>query len=383
MNINIKECFSIENTADTPENHNLFFDYKKRKNNKKQKKSFEYIFNPKNSYVKLIFKNSIYIFHYFRVEYHDDLIRHLSKIISEELGNNTPINCFVIREKIKHLFNYFKHTHYVKSRNNWRDMLRCNICNVKRHHTFFLHNDLIFNLKNINPNNIVVNKTCSHCLRSKNILWNNINSLSNFCYENTLKYQKNIKISRCRFSSLINLHQNVFEDSNYIINSIKHIKETKSEQFLERIDWFDAYNYIMEKVNEIDNLYNERCTLKEAYGRWFDFVVDKYKIGIYEAVRNLPSAKEALGEPMMPITKTPKLTYIMKDEVNNLYKIGKSINPKHREKTLQSEKPSIKMIKIFDKDIEKELHSKYKKYRKRGEWFDLTHIQVQYICKHY
>jgi hypothetical protein len=76
-------------------------------------------------------------------------------------------------------------------------------------------------------------------------------------------------------------------------------------------------------------------------------------------------------------------TYIIKDESNYLYKIGKSINPQLREKTLQSEKPTIKIIKIFDKNIEKELHKQYKEFRVRGEWFNLNSIQVNYICTKY
>ena len=76
-------------------------------------------------------------------------------------------------------------------------------------------------------------------------------------------------------------------------------------------------------------------------------------------------------------------SYIMKDCVNGLYKIGRSKNPVVREKTLQSEKPSIKMIKVFTRNIEKELHNKYKEFRVRGEWFNLTKLQVHYICRHF
>lgn len=72
----------------------------------------------------------------------------------------------------------------------------------------------------------------------------------------------------------------------------------------------------------------------------------------------------------------------MKDCLNGFYKIGKSTDPKHRERTLQSEKPSIKLIKIFDKDIESKLHSLYERQRIRGEWFNLNKIQVRYICTH-
>ena len=78
-----------------------------------------------------------------------------------------------------------------------------------------------------------------------------------------------------------------------------------------------------------------------------------------------------------------KKTYIMKDNHNGLYKIGFSKNPKIREKTLQSEKPSIEMVKIWDKDIEKHLHKIYDNNRVRGEWFNLNKTQVHYICTHF
>jgi hypothetical protein len=76
-------------------------------------------------------------------------------------------------------------------------------------------------------------------------------------------------------------------------------------------------------------------------------------------------------------------TYLMKNKRNGFYKIGKSSKPKYRERTLQSQEPEIELIKIWDKDIEDKLHSKYKKYRLRGEWFNLNKIQVEYICKHF
>ena len=77
--------------------------------------------------------------------------------------------------------------------------------------------------------------------------------------------------------------------------------------------------------------------------------------------------------------KNPK-TYLIKNNHTKLYKIGYSKNPKHREKTLQSQEPSIKMVKIWNKNIERKLHKLYSEYRVRGEWFNLTPVQVKYIC---
>ena len=73
----------------------------------------------------------------------------------------------------------------------------------------------------------------------------------------------------------------------------------------------------------------------------------------------------------------------MKDSNTGLIKIGKSINPLHRERTLQSEKPTISLFAVCEEDIENELHSIYDSYRVRGEWFNISSNQVQYIINKY
>lgn len=82
-------------------------------------------------------------------------------------------------------------------------------------------------------------------------------------------------------------------------------------------------------------------------------------------------------------TKFSKV-YVMKDRQNGLYKIGKSKNPSLRERTLQSEKPSVEMVFSTNErnDFhERLLHAEFKEFRIRGEWFDLTPAQVRHICK--
>ena len=78
-----------------------------------------------------------------------------------------------------------------------------------------------------------------------------------------------------------------------------------------------------------------------------------------------------------------KYCYILKNNRNGMYKIGYSKHPFVRESTLQSEDPDITMVKVFESNHESELHEKYKEHRVRGEWFDLTRVQVKYICTHY
>lgn len=76
-------------------------------------------------------------------------------------------------------------------------------------------------------------------------------------------------------------------------------------------------------------------------------------------------------------------TYIMYDSNTEMYKIGKSKNPKFREGTLQSKKPTIDLILICDKDIEIELHCKFNSKRGRGEWFSLDSDDVLDIIEEY
>lgn len=78
--------------------------------------------------------------------------------------------------------------------------------------------------------------------------------------------------------------------------------------------------------------------------------------------------------------------YLMIDLTNNFHKIGISNNPKYREFTLQSEKPTIELLaskKFINRKIarsfENALHSAYIDKRLRGEWFKLDEAEVNEI----
>ena len=80
--------------------------------------------------------------------------------------------------------------------------------------------------------------------------------------------------------------------------------------------------------------------------------------------------------------------YLMIDIINNYHKIGISNNPEWREKTLQSEKPTIELVaakKFINRKIassfEKALHNAYSNKRHRGEWFHLDQIEIDLITK--
>tara|TARA_R100001443_G_scaffold30830_2_gene44735 strand:+ start:3114 stop:3941 length:828 start_codon:yes stop_codon:yes gene_type:complete len=81
----------------------------------------------------------------------------------------------------------------------------------------------------------------------------------------------------------------------------------------------------------------------------------------------------------------PTNVYVMIDKNTGYYKIGRSIHPKFRERTLQSEKPTIEMLFHHNAMIkdEKELHELFKNKRVRGEWFDLNGTDLNKIKEYF
>ena len=80
--------------------------------------------------------------------------------------------------------------------------------------------------------------------------------------------------------------------------------------------------------------------------------------------------------------------YLMKDISNGYYKIGISNTPEYRERTLQSEKPTIEMLackkfptRKITEAIESALHTAYSQQRLRGEWFNLNETDVAAIIE--
>ena len=76
----------------------------------------------------------------------------------------------------------------------------------------------------------------------------------------------------------------------------------------------------------------------------------------------------------------------MHDSKNGYHKIGISKTPQYREKTLQSEKPSIDLVcskeypsRKIAEAMEAALHKVYEENRIRGEWFDLSDFDVMML----
>jgi hypothetical protein len=94
---------------------------------------------------------------------------------------------------------------------------------------------------------------------------------------------------------------------------------------------------------------------------------------------NTEPSKTEDKPPLEPSKEQITYTYLMHDAASGCYKIGKSRNVEHREKTLGAQIPLVTTLCTAPVDIEGQLHAKYSNYRKRGEWFELPEQAVAEI----
>ncbi|EDM45101.1 hypothetical protein SCB49_03234 [unidentified eubacterium SCB49] len=119
-------------------------------------------------------------------------------------------------------------------------------------------------------------------------------------------------------------------------------------------------------------------------------VIKKFVSEYIDLVNNtIPYYEPTVLKQVRPEKETTTdfcFVYLMHDTSNDYYKIGISNSPEYRERTLQSEKPTIEMIaskkfpiRKIAESIEKTLHSAYSEKRLRGEWFELNDNDIEHI----
>tara|TARA_R110002020_G_scaffold63460_1_gene169480 strand:+ start:130 stop:855 length:726 start_codon:yes stop_codon:yes gene_type:complete len=188
------------------------------------------------------------------------------------------------------------------------------------------------------------------------------------------------KLVKLEYSEIQGLFHYTDIDNNYNWNHYNANKEWKPLDFFVKVSI--AQDFTRKIWNNI---------VKSKTYPTYESVLKVYKkyLETNKITSNLLERKNK-KEKVKPEIKTKKekvkkiMTYIIKDKaLLNTYKIGKSNNPLKREKTLQAEKPSLELVKIFKSNIENKLHKEYDKYRVRGEWFNLSKSQLKYICTTY
>ena len=182
-----------------------------------------------------------------------------------------------------------------------------------------------------------------------------------------------------------------FEINKYVYNNIDYDDDKLFESNIQiTIDELDKLanhtliNWKIEFKNGSDKL------IDEVDNKSLQFSINHFTKEYIQLVKNEIENHIALNDRKVLKSDTLKSEkchlYLMIDRTNNYHKIGISNSPEYREKTLQSEKPTIEMIanKEFPNrkiahSFEQALHSSYDEKRVRGEWFDLSQEEVDDI----
>ena len=119
----------------------------------------------------------------------------------------------------------------------------------------------------------------------------------------------------------------------------------------------------------------------------FKRYITAYKRALQEAGFTFEK-KETQNVDDADVKLDPCFVYLMCDSKNGYHKIGISKTPEYRERTLQSEKPTIELVcakeypsRKIAEAIESALHKVYERERIRGEWFNLSKTDVMMIQK--
>lgn len=180
------------------------------------------------------------------------------------------------------------------------------------------------------------------------------------------------------------------------------------KRIVQKNDWYDVFCDIYKE--DIELFINERCIqyritycknnkapivgefVDNRYYPYGHELFAKYaKHYLDELSRLVPDyqlSRRTIEKSSMVYRFPGCYVYLMKDLSNKYYKIGISNKPEYREKTLQSEKPSIELLaykkfptRKIAEAIESALHNAYSQQRLRGEWFNLNEEDVAAIIE--
>ena len=151
---------------------------------------------------------------------------------------------------------------------------------------------------------------------------------------------------------------------------------TQEFQHLDAIDVFNTFQQYTRSMLEKEGHFTISSLEMEKFkGKDSTIIAKGVKgISIIPLIEKVEFLRQYFGQRhTIEIKEDQNYIYLMLNKRNGLVKIGTSIRPKFREKTLQGEEPEIYLISIWQapREIEKELHKRFSDKKKRGEWFKL------------
>jgi Meiotically Up-regulated Gene 113 (MUG113) protein len=212
-----------------------------------------------------------------------------------------------------------------------------------------------------------------------------------FYFSNEIKLTKKDKISFL-FESETILEFEFDEIGVKLKDTWKHLNSIKTPITVEELDVFANDKLKKWRIQ----FSRDQTTINGAVGnQWYvenEFVVlvqglvKEYKELINDNIENYQPLHETIGNISENNNAEECFVYLMVDTSNHFHKIGISNKPGYREKTLQSEKPTIELITAKEypsrqiaESIEKALHQTFADKRIRGEWFELNDRDINEI----
>lgn len=188
-----------------------------------------------------------------------------------------------------------------------------------------------------------------------------------------------------------------FTSSNFDNNGVRLLEKGQKVRIKTR-DWYDLLKneygvitmpnskgqfseFMAEYCGQILEVRDQRSKETFELGNT-GFVWPKW---CFEVVTEKEKSSEQKQATKAVIANAPRgpMTYLMRDDNHGYTKIGKSVNPRKRERTLLADAPIITLFAVCERDVEKELHALYAGKNKRGEWFDLSDVDIAEICEKY
>ncbi|MBQ6728542.1 MAG: GIY-YIG nuclease family protein [Bacteroidales bacterium] len=197
----------------------------------------------------------------------------------------------------------------------------------------------------------------------------------------------------------------VFENNRHLEYQLKKAASNTSNSYYKQVSFSMLPQDI--QVFASENLVAIRCDFQNGDApidlkRENDFASLTFKLYFQKYIKALAECgaqidpavfkneyqDESTKENINETKESSCYVYLMKDESNGYYKIGISNKPEYRERTLQSEKPTIVLLcakeyptRIIAEAIEAALHKAYGEKRLRGEWFALDEKDILDVVK--
>lgn len=166
----------------------------------------------------------------------------------------------------------------------------------------------------------------------------------------------------------------VFMFSNYL-----------SQEFpeLDSIDVFNTFQQHTRGALEKEKYFTMTSSQAQKFeGKNSSIIVKGKGFEIITLIDKIKALREYFGNRhTIEVKENENYIYLMLNKRNGLLKIGTSIHPKFRERTLQSQEPEVFLLSIWaaPRVIEKELHKMFHDKKERGEWFKLKSKEIRII----